>query len=112
MANFHAEYSVLKPPTNSCSASTRSKGGRFISAVAEIRKMMNGTNPSRTRFQCQTAPNWSLTITLVEREPVTSTTAATDRPRAASYDTIWAEARTPPSSGYLEPDDQPASITP
>ena len=26
-------YSVLKPPTSSCSASTRSNGGRFSSAV-------------------------------------------------------------------------------
>src|SRR5215475_8600850 len=36
-------YSVLKPPTSSCSASTRSKGGWFVSAVAAIRKMTNGT---------------------------------------------------------------------
>ena len=38
------EYSVLKPPTSSCSASTRSNGGRLISAVAAMRKMTNGTN--------------------------------------------------------------------
>src|SRR4051795_9629938 len=48
----------------------------------------------------------------VDSEPVTSTTAATDRLRAASYETIWADARTAPSSGYFDPDDQPASITP
>ena len=30
---------------------------------------------------------------------------------AASYEIIWAVARTPPSSGYFEPDDHPASTT-
>src|ERR1700730_15347932 len=49
---------------------------------------------------------------LVCRAPVHNTTVATERPIAASYDTIWADARTEPSRGYLEPDDQPASITP
>ena len=38
--------------------------------------------------------------------------AATAKPSAASYDTIWADARTEPSSGYFEPELQPASITP
>ncbi len=43
-ANRMLEYSVLKPPTSSCSASTRSNGGRFNSAVAAMRKITNGTN--------------------------------------------------------------------
>ena len=30
------EYSVLNPPTSSCSASTRSNGGRLSSAVAAM----------------------------------------------------------------------------
>ena len=34
-------YSVWKPPTSSCSASTRSNGGWFVSAIAAIRKMTN-----------------------------------------------------------------------
>jgi hypothetical protein len=34
-------YSVWKPPTSSCSASTRSNGGWFVSAIAEMRKMRN-----------------------------------------------------------------------
>src|SRR3954468_19251923 len=37
-------YSVLNPPTSSCSASTRSNGGWFTSAVAAMRKITNATN--------------------------------------------------------------------
>src|SRR5215470_15005066 len=37
-------YSVLNPPTSSCSASTRSNGGWFVSAVAAIKKIKNATN--------------------------------------------------------------------
>jgi hypothetical protein len=48
----------------------------------------------------------------VDRVPAARTTATTDRLMAASYDTICAVARTEPSSGYFEPDDHPASITP
>src|SRR3954453_14402958 len=44
IANRMPVYSVLKPPTSSCSASTRSNGGWFVSAVAAIRKMPNATN--------------------------------------------------------------------
>jgi hypothetical protein len=32
-------YSVWKPPTSSCSASTRSNGGWLVSATAAIRKI-------------------------------------------------------------------------
>ena len=48
----------------------------------------------------------------VESEWLTSTTVTTVMPRAASYEMTWAEARTEPSSGYFEPDDHPASMTP
>src|SRR5262249_53359671 len=34
-------YSVMKPATSSDSASTRSKGGRFVSARAETKKITN-----------------------------------------------------------------------
>src|SRR5271154_5899698 len=34
-------YSTMKPATSSDSASTRSKGGRLVSASAETKKMMN-----------------------------------------------------------------------
>src|SRR3546814_5147181 len=41
------EYSVWKPPTSSCSASTRSKGGRFVSASAAMKNTAKGTLPVR-----------------------------------------------------------------
>src|SRR3954468_5050812 len=44
------EYSTMWPATNSDSASTRSKGGRFVSASAEMKKMMNIGNSDS---QCQ-----------------------------------------------------------
>ena len=83
------EYSVWKPPTSSCSASTRSNGGRFSSAVPAMTKMTNGTTPVTMRFQRGTmppkpSPAWLITMSWVDSEPASSTTATTDRPRAAS----------------------------
>src|SRR3954447_21872315 len=106
-ANRSDEYSVLNPPTSSCSASTRSKGGLFNSAVAATRETTNGTTPVAIRFHFVNGL-WPLTMPFVLNVPETSSTAAMLKPRAASYDTIWAEARTDPSSGYFDPDDQPA----
>ena len=37
IANVMPEYSVWKPATSSDSASARSNGGRFVSAIAQIR---------------------------------------------------------------------------
>ena len=101
---------MWKPPTSSCSASTRSNGGRFSSAVPAMMKMKNGTMPVIQRFH--RSPYWPATIWLVESIPPTSRTVAMESPRAASYETICAEARTEPRSGYFEPDDQPASTMP
>ena len=110
-ANRIDEYSVLNPPTSSCSASTRSNGGRLSSAVIAIRKITNGMKPVVTMCQLPT-PSWTSTMPEVDSVPAISSTAARLRPSAASYEIICAEARTEPSSGYFEPDDQPASITP
>src|SRR5580704_13749538 len=106
------EYSVWKPPTSSVSASVRSNGGRVSSAVMAIMKKMNGRKPRRIRFQFQNPSDCDATMARVESEPVTRTTMTVVMPSAASYEMTWAEARTDPSSGYLDPEDQPASITP
>src|SRR5436190_8432282 len=50
IANRMPVYSVLNPPTSSCSASTRSNGGWLVSAVAAIRKIANGTS-ARSQYQ-------------------------------------------------------------
>src|SRR5690606_26851933 len=44
------EYSIMWPATSSDSASTRSKGGRFVSASAEMKNTMNIGNSTS---QCQ-----------------------------------------------------------
>ncbi len=44
------EYSIMWPATSSDSASTRSKGGRFVSASAEMKKT---TNIGNSASQCQ-----------------------------------------------------------
>ena len=58
MAKRIDEYSVWNPPTSSCSASTRSKGGRFISAVAAMKNTTNGTTPVAMTFQFR-MPSWA-----------------------------------------------------
>src|ERR1700735_822830 len=65
------EYSVWKPPTNSCSASVRSKGGRVSSAVMAIMKKMKGKKPRRIRFQSQKPWAWALTMARVDSERLT-----------------------------------------
>src|SRR5690606_38147563 len=46
------EYSIMWPATSSDSASTRSKGGRFVSASAEIKNTMN---IGKSASQCQSS---------------------------------------------------------
>ena len=78
------EYSVWKPPTSSCSASVRSKGGRVSSAVMAIMKKMKGRKPSRIRFQFQKPSDCDATMARVDSERLTSTTMTVVMPRAAS----------------------------
>src|SRR3954447_16053691 len=111
------EYSVTKPPTSSCSASTRSNGGGVLSSRAAMTKITNGISTGGIRNQCRHSELspvqlcWS-TISPVDRVPAWMSAARIPRPNAASYDNIWADARTDPSNGYFEPLDHPASITP
>src|SRR5436190_17480801 len=57
-------------------------------------------------------PACALTICEVDIAPEFMKTATIDRPIATSYEIIWALDRRPPSSGYVEPEAQPASTTP
>src|SRR5579871_4449901 len=98
-ANRIDEYSVWNPPPSSDSPSERSNGGRLSSAVEAMKKMKNGTNPSRIRFQCQNAEACEATIPRVERLWDSRITMTTVSPIAASYEIIWADARIDPSSG-------------
>src|SRR5918999_762523 len=55
---------------------------------------------------------WLSTISDVDMEPATMNTLTSDNPIASSYEMTCAVDRTPPSSGYVEPDAQPASTRP
>src|SRR5689334_24320234 len=57
-------------------------------------------------------PACALTICEVLIVPAVMNTATMERPIATSYEIICALDRRPPSSGYVEPDAQPASTTP
>ncbi len=84
-ANRIEEYSVLKPPTSSCSASTRSNGGRVSSAVMAIMNKKKGRMPVWMRYQLpKNVWDWCSTMARVDNEPASSTTMVTVKPRAAS----------------------------
>jgi hypothetical protein len=69
-AKLIAEYSTLYPETSSASASGKSKGCLFVSASAQIKKIMNiGNNGMQyQRFFC------ALTISFKFKEPAKSIT--------------------------------------
>ena len=81
-------YSVWKPPTSSCSASTRSNGGRFSSAVRGDQEDDEGHEPGGPQvpvgYDVASLADWPTMSWVRERARLTSTTAATDRPSAAS----------------------------
>src|SRR3954466_14192363 len=66
-------YSVWKPPTSSCSASTRSNGGGVGSPVAAVLKMTNATIAGIQYHwvtnESQVVHAWPLTMPRVDRVP-------------------------------------------
>jgi hypothetical protein len=53
-----------------------------------------------------------LTICEVDIDPAMMNTLTSDRPIESSYEMTCAVERTAPSSGYVEPEDQPPSTMP
>src|SRR5687768_3838463 len=82
-------YSTMKPATSSDSASTRSNGGRLVSASAEMKNTMNIGNsgsqyqPSRPHFVFCAS-----TMSVMRSEPTHSSTVMMTKPMETSYDTI------------------------
>src|SRR5471030_748877 len=78
------EYSTKKPATSSLSASTRSKGGRLVSARAETKKIGSMGNRMEKTFQCSRAkaPLVACARTMAERfsEPAKSSTVMMTKP--------------------------------
>src|SRR3954466_15200770 len=74
-------YSTMKPATSSDSASTRSNGGRFVSASAEMKKMMNIGN-SQSQYQ-PSRPHLvfcASTMSVMRNEPTQSSTVMITKP--------------------------------
>src|SRR5215831_2807959 len=113
----------MNPATSSDSASTRSNGGRFVSASAEMKKMMNIGN-SGSQYQLNivsqgrpisvASPRVFCASTIADRfsEPTHSRTVIMTKPIETSYDTIWAAERSAERNGYFEFDAQPAMMMP
>lgn len=69
--NILAECSVINPETNSDSASARSKGGLFVSAIHPIKNIINMGNKGNTKLTTFCAS----TLTVKFKFPVNNSTS-------------------------------------
>src|SRR5215470_10728927 len=68
-------YSTMKPATSSDSASTRSNGGRLVSASAEMKNTMNiGNSGSQNHPNMPKEPFCASTMSVSRNEPTQSST--------------------------------------
>src|ERR1019366_5202435 len=78
-------YSTMKPATSSDSASTRSNGGRLVSASAETKKMMNiGNSGSQYQLNSPYGPSCAWTMVVRLSEPAHSSTVMMTKPMETS----------------------------
>src|SRR5262249_12140246 len=106
-------YSTMKPATSSDSASTRSNGGRLVSASAEMKNTTNiGNSGNQYQLNIPYFPSWAATIADRFNDPAQSSTVIMTKPIETSYETICAAERSAARNGYFEFDAQPAMITP
>jgi hypothetical protein len=66
MAKIIEEYSTLYPATSSASASGRSKGVLFVSAIIEIKKIIDSGSRGKIK---KIVSDWAITISVKLREP-------------------------------------------
>src|ERR1700754_1154693 len=75
------EYSTAKPATSSDSASTRSNGGRLVSASADTKKITNiGSSGSQYQLNRPELPFCAVTISDRLSEPTQSNTVMITKP--------------------------------
>src|SRR5882762_5966217 len=75
------EYSTANPATSSDSASTRSKGGRLVSARAEMKKITNiGRSGSQNQLNRPHLPSCAMTIADKLSEPTHKRTVMMTNP--------------------------------
>src|SRR5471032_1240358 len=103
----------MNPATSSDSASTRSNGGRLVSASAETKKITNsGRSGSQYHWNMPSGPACACTILVRLSDPAQSSTEMNTKPIETSYETICAAERSAARNGYFEFEAQPAMITP
>src|SRR5436190_21343212 len=74
-------YSTMKPATSSDSASTRSNGGRLVSASAEMKKITNiGNSGSQNQLNRPHLPSCASTIEDRFSEPAHNSTVMITKP--------------------------------
>src|SRR5262245_25997635 len=79
--NGVAEYSTAKPATSSDSASTRSNGGRLVSASAETKNTTNmGKSGSQNQLNMPHLPSCASTIAVRLSEPTHKSTVMMTKP--------------------------------
>src|SRR5207302_9676934 len=87
-------YSTMWPATSSDSASTRSNGGRLVSASAETKDTTNiGRSGSQNQLNRPYLPSCASTIAVRLSEPTHNSTVMMTNPIETSYDTICAAER-------------------
>src|SRR6266852_2212122 len=87
IANLKLAYSVWKPPTSSCSASGRSNGARFVSAIAATKKQKNPRICGQTFHPKMPRSGWCACALMISRRlklPAMSSTPTTDIVSASS----------------------------
>ena len=109
IANIIDEYSTLYPATNSASASGKSKGDRFVSAIIDIKNItVEGNNGSAY----QPVIDCACTISVKFKEPDNNIIGKTTNPIETSYEIICAAERKAPKNAYFELLAHPAIIIP
>src|SRR6266581_7070831 len=79
------EYSTANPATSSDSASTRSKGGRLVSASADMKKMTNiGNSGSQNQLNSPQCPFCASTMAVRLSDPTHSSTVIMTKPMETS----------------------------
>jgi hypothetical protein len=70
------------------------------------------TRPTNCGTAYQTVSACAATISVSDSDSAMITTPSTERARATSYDTSWAQVLIEPRSAYFESDDQPPTMNP
>ena len=106
--NIPAECSVIKPDTNSDSASARSKGALLVSAIHPIKKIMNRGNSGNKKYIVFCASMLTVRLRLLVNKATNNITELNINSQLINCAVLLNE----PKNAYLEFADHPASKIP